>query len=75
MNADTKEQFNYSKYLYLAIEVNAQNISTLSVIEGQYDTYKGTKVISADVLQFNDPQELDYALTSNLSLLNLNSQL
>ena len=72
INVDSKEYFNYSKYLYLAIEVSNQNTSTLSVIEGQYDTYKGVKVISADVLQFGDPQELDYALTSNLSLLNVN---
>ena len=67
-----KKYFGFLNDLYLAIEVGSNNDNSLVVLEGTYSTSADTKIISADMLNVNDPQELDYALTSSCSLLELN---
>lgn len=63
--------YAFQKYLYIAIQIPQNVISSVVVLEGDYTQYRNV-VINAEVLPSMSQQELNALCLSNLALLEFN---
>jgi len=71
INTDDSKLMQFEKYLYLAIQVNANNTSGIVVLEGAYRNL-GIREINYEYIAAINDQELNNYYLSPLSLLQIN---